>query len=650
MAPNPRLAAIGRPRDPVHSPSGPLAWQGPQPAHARRSQIIRTHLSSRTTPSGTTSATGFRVFLFILILGVLGRTLVASRGWFYWDDLTLQSQARLHPAPDPGLLFTGHDGHLMPAAWFLEWLLAHQAPLNWPVAVMLLAALHAVAALAVGWASRVLCPGGFRAGPLQIPWAGVPLLIYLLTPLTLSSGTWLAAAVNALPLHAGLAMMLGHAVLWLRRRATSGGGNPAHLLAVLGWFLLALLFNERALLLGPMVVFTLCCFLLARPGLLPPLPHRRKVKSGLLILSAAVAVPTLGWTLLYLRLLGSPRAELPPPGGDTAAESGFLLDLLVQGYVHSLLPTVAGGPWRWERWHPGPPIATPGTLVIMAGGVALLGLLIWTARKQRRLLLIWLPMLLYPLLPLLGLLMLRSGPDTAAEITRTLRHFSEVAVLGVLALAVALSHRQQSPRPLAVVPLMLFLLSSLLSTLSYTTVWADQPARTYFTNLRSELAERGEPILDQAVPLEVLLPVVHPQNQLSHLLPGATTPATPDPVLVAADGLLIDAVLNPSRATLPGQEAGCGTRIPTQGEVLPLDGPLLERDWVLQFNYFAERPGSVELALEGEPVSVALEAGLNQVFVSLVGGGDSLQVTPAAGVGEFCVADSQIGILLPERG
>ncbi|QGU08127.1 hypothetical protein COCCU_11075 [Corynebacterium occultum] len=576
--------------------------------------------------------------MLLIFLGVVARTLVASRGWFYWDDLTLQSQARLHPSPDLELLFSGHDGHLMPAAWFLEWLLAHHAPLDWPVAVILLAVLQTVAAAAVGWASWVLCPRSFRVCRLRLPWAGLPLLCYLVTPLTLSASTWLAAVVNALPMHAGLAMMMGHAVLWFRSYTAHGARRNVHLFAIIAWLFFALIFNERALLLGPVVIFTLCCFTLSSP--ITPVRARK----GMTLLSVVLAIPSICWALLYLRLLGNPR-ELPN-GESTTGHTSFP-DLLEHGYLHSLLPTAVGGPWQWERWHPGPPFASPGGWAIIAGLVVVLGIAIWTARQYPRLLLVWLPTLLYPLLPLLALLLVRSGPETAAEITQTLRHLSEVAVLAALALAVVLNHRTRPFHPGAGVPLLIFLVSALLSTLSYTAVWADQPGRTYFSNLRTQLSARGEPILDQAVPLEVLLPVVHPHNQLSHLLPGATAPTTTTPVLVDAQGMLIDAVLSGSRSTLPGETPGCGTLVGAEGVSMGLDGPLLERDWVVEFNYFAEHPGAVELSLDGEPSLVPLVAGLNQVFVSVVGGGESLQLRPTPGVGEFCVADSHLGILVP---
>ncbi|MDY5786112.1 MAG: hypothetical protein SPK16_08495, partial [Corynebacterium sp.] len=137
--------------------------------------------------------------LTVAVVGVALRSLVAAGGWLYWDDLILQSKAR-----ELGLgaaLFTPHDGHLMPAAWLIEWLLATVAPLSWPAALAVLVCLQALAAAAVAWSARQF------AGR----WAPLPLAVYLATPLTLPVTTWLAAGINALPMHAAMAMVLGHA-------------------------------------------------------------------------------------------------------------------------------------------------------------------------------------------------------------------------------------------------------------------------------------------------------------------------------------------------------------------------------------------------------------------------------------------------------
>ena len=523
----------------------------------------------------------------LVLLGVAVRVVVAAQGWFYWDDLILLAQARETPLGE--LLLRSHDGHLMPGSWLLIWLFATLVDgLNWPAALTALAAGQLLAAGAVAYAAWRICPR-------QAWWVTG---LYVLAPVTLPVTTWLAAAVNSLPLHAACAVWLAHGWLYLRR------GRPADAVIAAVAVLAAGFFSERVIFLAPFTVLLLLAW-----G-----PATRWLR-----LTAALVVPAAGWAIAYLATVGDPRVS---EGGG---------ELFVQGYLRAFLPTLVGGPWDWERWHPGPPFATPPGAAIVLGvlaAVALLGWSIW--RRHAAPLLV----LAYPLLPFLALAVARSGPDTAAEITQTLRHFAEVAVLMALTAGVLAA---QNPRPPRWTPVLGVVLaaSSLFSTVTYAQAWAEQPAREYFAALRASFDGREEPILDQAVPLEVLLPVAHPYNRLSALLgPPQISDSTTAPALVDGSGGLVDAELYPMRAT--GAECGPGT--------FALDGPLMERDWVLRLNYFAEDDGEIAVALDGEAVTVPVEAGLHQVHVALTGGGQELRVD-----GEVCLGRSEVGVLAPAR-
>ncbi len=592
------------------------------------------------------------ILAVILVLGVALRTVVAAQGWFYWDDLTLHAQARAHDAPTLGLLLTDHDGHLMPGAWLIEWLVATYFPLDWPAAVAVLGLLQLVAAAAVARACLVLCPRvspvRVRGRELALPWAAVPLACYLLSPLTLPSTTWLATAVNILPLHAAMALTIAHSVLAVRHRSIP------HLVIAAAALLGGLLFSERALFTGPITVVLLVCCVVAAG-------QWRVHRSGIARVAVALAVPTIAWAGIYLAVIGDPRAgeQLTATATVDGGGGGGVSELVFHGYLYALLPTVAGGPWRWDRWHPGPPWADPPTAVIIAGLVVGAVVLGWTARGRIRHLWAWLPVVAYPLVPIVALTLVRTGPETAAEITQTLRHFSEVTVLAVVVCAFLLARPERRPLPpagrlFAAGVAGLLVVSVVVSTVAYARVWADQPARDYFRTLRVDLAQREEPIFDQAVDLHVLLPVVHPHNLLSRLIGGleGVPPIdswTTAPALVDGEGHLRPAELVPLRATDPGAEPDCGVRVGAQGQSIDVDGPLLERDWVLQFNYFADRAGTVELALDGDPVTIPVEAGLSQVYVSLPGGGDQLRVTPGEGVSELCVGRNQLGVLAVSR-
>ncbi|WP_181896911.1 hypothetical protein [Corynebacterium senegalense] len=514
-----------------------------------------------------------RLTCILLVVGVALRTAVAARGWLYWDDLILQSKAR--EAGLAAALFQPHDGHLMPAAWVIEWALATFAPLNWPAALVVLVVLQLWAAGAVAWAARQL------AGR----WTPVPVVLYLVSPLTLPVTTWLAAGVNALPLHAALATVLG-----LAARARHGD-----LLRAAGWLALGLAFNERALLVAPLALAALACW-----------GHRERVKP----LATALAAPTIAWAAVYLALVR------PDASSDTRVS---LAGLIWRGYAEGLVPAAAGGPWVWGRWQPSPPFAqAPLPLILL--GVLVIGAVLWWSRGQ---LAAWIPVAVYPLVPILALWLLRSGANTAEEIVLTLRHLSEEAVLVSLTLAVLLRTRTLPALAVGAVAA-----SCLFSSVTFAQAWADQPAREYFAALR-------EPGLNQDVPAEVLLPVATPHNRLDHLAPWLVTGYTEAPTLIDAHGNRHPATLVPARTSAEACRAGGTT-------TLPLDGPLYDVEWTVLLNYNAAADGTAEVALDGEAVEVPVRAGLHQVWVRVEGGGASISVRSDV---EMCFGRSDVGQL-----
>lgn len=539
-----------------------------------------------------------RVLLVPVLLGVLSgvllRTVVAALGWFYWDDLILLARAREFSWPSPELLFSSHDGHLMPGAWLVYWLLgAATDGFVWPAAVAVLGLLNLLALAAVGYAAWVLAR----------PHAWWVTLLYAVTPLALPVATWLAAAVNSLPLHAGAAVILAHGWLTLTRSRVRDPLIVAAAVVVTG------LFTERVLLVAPVAFLLVLAWAWARRA-----PVRGVGRLGL-----AVALPWLAGTAAYLGLVGDPRVT---------GQSGPAGEFLAHGYGLALLPTLVGGPLRWDRWHPGPPFAQPPATMVILGVLAAITLVAVVAVRNWRGLPSLAIVLGYPLLPLLAIAFARSSADTAAEITQTLRHLAEAGVLLALTLGVLATRMSTLRRWL----IALYVVASLVSTVTYAQVWREQPAREYFSTLAAEVEP---PILDQATPLEVLLPVAHPYNMLSRLT-DYTGSWTTDPVLVDADGHPQPAVLLPIRTA--GETCLEG---PTE---VALDGPLVDRDWVLRLNYLAAADGVAEVAIgAGEAVSVPVREGLHQVHVQLLGAGESLVID-----GVDCIGASEIGLLMPK--
>ncbi|WP_146183489.1 hypothetical protein [Corynebacterium yudongzhengii] len=541
--------------------------------------------------------------IVVVIAGLAIRTVVAAQGWFYWDDLILLGTARETPLGE--LLFTEHDGHLMPGSWLVIWLFAQLTEgFNWPAGVAALGFGNLLAVGAVAYAA-------WRIRPSSAWWVTG---IYALTPLTLPVTTWAAAAVNSLPLHAMMAVWLVHAWLYVRRR------HPGDLAIVLLAVFAACLFSERALLAAPASLLLVAAWAWAlQRGMLPVAK-----------LSAPLIGPAVVWAVVYALVVGNPSSE---SRGDFGA-------LVHAGYLDAFLPTLIGGPWDWGRWHPGPPFTDPPLAAVVLGVLAAVLVLLFALTSRA------LPAVIvvgaYPLLPIMALALARGGDATAAEITQTLRHFAEVAVFVVLTVAVLVRGRLRIP---GAVVLVVLAVSSLVSTLTYARSWADQPAGDYFTTLQAQLDERAEPIFDQAVPLEVLLPIAHPYHRLGALLSEEDIGAvTREPALVDAQGNLIAAELYPVRAT--EQEPGCVSAGKTR--TIALDGPLMARDWVIRLNVLTGEDGDFEISIvDGDPVRVAARDGLEQLHISAAGGGE--EITVASFDTELCLGRSEVGLLAPSR-
>lgn len=589
----------------------------------------------------------------VIVVAVVGftavRIWVASAGWFYWDDLILHGRAAARPAPDPDFLFADHDGHLMPGGMALVWLAAHTAPLDFRIPLLQIAVLQLIAGAALARMLWVLL-GGHRV-------LLVPLVATLALPLGLPAATWWAAAVNALPLTAAMAWSVASTV----RLAETGRGR--HAVGATVATAAGLLFVEKALIVPVVAAAVLAArWWIGGAGTAALRTMWLRTRTAWVAQAAVVGV----WVAVFLVVVG--RFGGRDSFGEAEGTRPGFLDLVDHTYRQAVVPTLGGGPWRWDRWHPGPPMADPPAAAVAVGVLACVMVLVWSLWTRRRTGPVWATVALYPLVSVVLVAVGRAGPDTAAEIVQTLRYHSEMTVVLAAAAALALAAPRRVPRgePTApsptprpgrlaagVVALLALLASSTVSTLTYRDVWSEQPSRDYALPLLAALRDRDAPLLDQDLPLEVLHPVTAPAHRLSTLLEGVPdTPGvgewTTEPVVIDALGTLHPADVVAGRMIVPGPEPGCGHRVPAGGARVELDGPLMERDWVVQLNYFADDRGEVRVGLDGGTGTTApVTAGLGTVFVRVEGGGSAVTVTPGGGTTELCLGAGPVGVLLP---
>ncbi|OHT83401.1 hypothetical protein BKG68_18200 [Mycobacteroides saopaulense] len=566
------------------------------------------------------------------------RGVLAFGGDFYWDDLILVGRAGTQGLFSPSYLFDDHDGHVMPAAFLLAGAITKLAPLNWfwpALSLVILQALASLALLRALWAIL-----GWR--PVLL----VPLTFALFTPLAIPGFTWWAAALNSLPMLTATCWFVADAVLLDRTR------NRRYAAGAIGAFLGGLLFFEKSVVI-PFVAFAVVALLTyLRGGGWSSL--RRTWRQGAVLWLPAGAL-TAAWIVLYLVVVDQKR---------WSTDLSMTWSLLQRSFTHGVLPGLVGGPWRWERWVPSSPWAEPSSFVIGLGAFALVATVLLTCYRKQHLALVWLTLLGYLIASQVPIYLMRSSAFTALLLAQTLRYLPDLVVVATLLAAVGLTaaNRPSSTcldssarRTVAVsVALALFVGSSLVSTAGYLRSWRNNPASPYIANVKESLATvaDGPAVLDQEVDPLVLQNVVRPENLLSHMFAlvrprpeiGSTTTQLR---MLDRYGHLLDAQVTWVRAITEGPVTGCGYLVQST-QTLPLTGPLLPADWIVELNYLANTEGAVWASFTNGPrVKVPVRPGLNRVFIRLPGSGNSLTLQPITQSLSLCVAVGPVGALAP---
>lgn len=605
----------------------------------------------------------------LIVAQLVLRGWVAASGFFYWDDFILIGEVGRHPLWSAGLLFTSHDGHVMPLAFVLTWVVTAVAPFQWGAAAAVLVLLQLLASLAVLRLLVVL----LGTGPRLL----VPLTFYLFVPLTVPAFAWWSAAVNALPLQIALAWVSADAIRLVRtgrrRYAVSGAAVSA----------VALLCFEKAVVVLP-VAFAVVALSASVSGE----SVRAAARRGAALWTAAGAV-LLAWSAFFLLVIQRPRG-LSRPEQPTA--------LLRQALSDGLVPAMFGGPWRWERWQPATPWAAPPGLAVALCWVGLILFAAWTIRTRVRVGAVWVCAAAYVVSTVAPVVVLRDGPGTAALLLQSMRYFADVAVIACVGLALIITASHRVPRGrrtgtpaadgirvdgredlpggaaddgwgiprggglmvrglavravMTVAATVLFVVSSVYSTITFTHSWEPSPARAYVTGVRAALPGTDAPLLPQEVPWNVLNPLAFPQNMTDRVFaplagPDTFARSTPHLRMFTDDGELVDAQVWWNRSIVPAPEPGCGYRM-TPGEAvrLPLDGPMQIREWTAQLNYLADRDGTIAVSFEGAAETVAeVRAGLHPVYLRLLGGGTALRVRALTPDLELCFGAGPVGVV-----
>jgi len=215
-------------------------------------------------------------------------------------------------------------GHLMPLGLAIGWFLVRLSPYDWALASAATLVLLAATCLALLRLLRTLF--GDRPGIL------VPLLVYLVSPLSFSGLSWWVVTLELLPLQFGLFCAVTAHVKYLRT------GRLVHLLTTVGWLLVGMASSLKGALV-PLLLFAVTSAFFTRGpwsrGVLIALREHWRAWAAYLGMMAAYAV-------VYLSQL---RTSTVQPGRPGTFSSVFTMasDLLRDAFV----PGAFGGPWQW---------------------------------------------------------------------------------------------------------------------------------------------------------------------------------------------------------------------------------------------------------------------------------------------------------------
>ncbi|HSR22308.1 MAG TPA: hypothetical protein VLW53_02075, partial [Candidatus Eisenbacteria bacterium] len=346
----------------------------------------------------------------VLAAGVL-RGWATLSGYFYWDDYLLAGRAaRVGVSAD--LLLFDHDGHFMPGAMLVTWLVTKIAPMSY----LLPALLMILAQLAAGAAFYFLLREIFGRRALTL----VPLALFLFTPMTLPSSIWWSAAVNLLPMQIA-GSLLGLAVVRNARtpsRRLVAGATAA--------YVLGLLFFEKSVLL--LIVAGGLAVLMAdptRPGAVRRAWRRQRA------LAVSLTLVTAGYLAVYKTYLSSTHLHVP-------ADPSVLTETYHRGLSDTVGPALLGGPLTWTPTGWGSAISTPPSWFVWTSLLALAALVGLTGYLRPRAAPAWLLAAGYVAVDLTLFAVTRLVGPAGAVVIQSTRYTADAALVISLALGFAL--------------------------------------------------------------------------------------------------------------------------------------------------------------------------------------------------------------------
>lgn len=299
----------------------------------------------------------------IIIVASVIRGVWIFDSWFLTDDFLFTGDIA-RGVDDLGWYLRIHQGHFMPVSFVLVKIVTVLgSPFVWTAAATEILLLQVTAFVACWWMLRTL----FGNRPAVL--AG--LAFYVFAPLTMPAIMWWAVAINQLPHQIAFFGAIASHVKYCR------GRSRRWLIAAAAFLSLGYMsYAKTGLIVIVLAAITMIWFSFGQPW------DRLRIALGRYTSAwVTYGVISVAWLVTYL--YQTPETEAVPPGG--------FLDL-AQGMIwETFLPTLTGGPWRWDLFGRGPISYTlPPTLLVVLSSVVVLAVVLFSwATRTRSLLILW---------------------------------------------------------------------------------------------------------------------------------------------------------------------------------------------------------------------------------------------------------------------
>ena len=605
--------------------------------------------------------------LVLIVAQLIWKSFFLGHFYFWQDDFHLTELALSHSF-SWGYLTTVVAGHLLPGVNGLVWVVARLSPYDWALASAVTVVLLAGAGLAALRLLRTL----FGNRPAIL----VPLIVYLLCPLTMPDIRWWSAAIESLPLQIAIFMALNAQVHYVRT------GRFGHAVAAAAWLLFGLAFFEKALIVPLLLLGVTSGFLMEGPWLRAIGQCLVRYWQAWLLQVAVLA----GYAVVFATSLHTSSVQPETPG--TASGAFTFMSKIVK---NTFVPGTIGGPWQWLATsnagyaYSAPPPALTWLALIVAAAVIVAS--IWSRRHAWRawaILAGWLAAA--DVAPILLGRALELGPGVLGLETRYVADAVPVLAicLGLAFWPVAGKPDAASRRWLVVSGGQLgnvgtgqlgrtaaaglvgaFVIGSVWSVQSFENVTTSAPARTYIANARTAVGETpaGTVIVDSRVPAALMIgafgsyasasAVVRPLESAGSAarIHWTTQPdGTIDRLMVfGSDGRLHRAAIyGPGSVPFPTTRRCQPVR--HRRSIVRFTFPTFPGTRVLHLAYLAPAAASgryLTVSYGSQRQVLAVQAGLHSAYFPERGSVDSVTLSGPAIAAGLCVGGVQAGIIAP---